>query len=167
MPKTIDAGVAALIGALVGAGAAILTQLIAQISSVVRDAKLRQRRENRMAAIFDGYLAALEPYLGLMGLQTGLIEQRLDRLRDAAADPEYLICIGPKSIQEILQTIAQTELAVPLGHVHLKIYSEGSSGRQPAENIARAQALATDTNAVFEKPLKHLRNARSMIKAGT
>jgi hypothetical protein len=166
VPNTIDAGVAALIGAFVGAGAAILTQLIAQVSSAVRDANLRRRRESRVAAIFDGYLAALEPYLDLAGLQKGLIEQRLDQLRDAAADPEFLIGIGPESIREILQTIAKTELAVSLSQEELGRYSEGAFGRQPGENVALAQALAAKTKTAFELPLGHLRSARSMIKSG-
>lgn len=167
MPNTIDAGVAALIGALVGAGAAILTQLIAQISTAVRDANLRWRRESRVAAIFDGYLAALEPYLDLPGLQKGLIEQRLDQLRDAAANPEFLIGVGPKSIHEILQTIAKTELAVSLSQEELGRYLDGAFGRQPDENIAMAEALAAKTETAFELPLGHLRSARPMIKSGT
>jgi hypothetical protein len=168
LPNTIDAGVAALLGAGVGAGAAIITQLLAQICSAVRDANLRRRRESRVAAIFDGYLAALEPYLDVTGLQKGLIEQRLDQLRDAASDPEFLIGIGPQSIHEILQTIAKTELAVSLSQQELERYSDGAFGRQPGvENMAMAQTLATNTKAAFDLPLGHLRSARSMIKSGT
>jgi hypothetical protein len=164
IPKSIDAGLAALIGATIGAAAAILTQLIVQVWSVLRDRNERRRREQRVGAMFDGYLAALEPFIEGVAWDPKLIEDRLQPLREAASEPADLTELCPLFIRAVLRTIATIELALGSTRRQLDVFEkqfQKTPDGQPKGDLM--DSVRQNLRSTFEPSRQELKESRSMI----